>query len=859
MSSDKTKRLGLNKWVGSDQVLRAEFNENFDKIDAYVDDSLAVKTTSVQLKQGLQVVDVNQSSPLNNVTIQGRTLVNLLGRAGGFEAGDIVQWEKGSATLTIDTSTFVSGKSCGKVTTTASAVCYIAQRFTFKKGKYYILIAETKNGTATTGVLIGNNDFASTWNTDATKWTTQFVKINYTENREDYVIFNCSGAAGQTGYIDNYRVYEITRAEYDAIDSMTTEQIAAKWPYVDDMKSVYSPYIIKHGENGLPPMIAWNIHDGNTGANISFPDKDTLYIDKYAPGVSGIWYKVPIGAGQTYTFKTTVNIENIGGNVSDGGYYNLWPYDAQGKELAPLHSPPYAPQNGETLLQKTFAVPTNAVALGIFIGADIESTGNYTFSRPTLHSGSEALPFVSNSNDDYLFFPNVKLASNVDGTVHDTLFQHDGKYWKQARFKTMDLTGDLEWGPLGKGPGWKSVTTNSNTVAGAVLISSFGLGTFTKFDGKILGPYIISSGIDTGWIPVDYSVRIGIPNSDSGWSDKHDPSPDDIKAYFNGWRMFQEGQDPNTSLYTSGNKWWLNRRDNTTTTTPDISQSVWKVSQSPYKLQYQLATPTIEEITSEGGITLHEGLNQVEVGTGLIIRETIRWVDGEPLGYGVYYYTNHQIMAGGSTKFRKRAKGTVTVYKNGCRDFSTSSAGTSIDDWIKLDKIAFDPSAAYTVTYFALEQYALTCNIQSIRAEYAGNIKSVVDTLAAGQSDMAARVGALEITRAQRVQSQWIKPTLLNGWVNYGDGAYTDAGYFKDELGIIHIRGLVKNGQLNASIFMLPLGYRPARAMVIPVATDGNGQLILGRLTIDFNGSVYHTLGGTGWFSLDGISFLAER
>ncbi|GMX60817.1 hypothetical protein Elgi_07940 [Paenibacillus elgii] len=840
MSSDKTKRLGLNKWVGSDQVLRAEFNENFDKIDAYVDDSLAVKTTSVQLKQGMQVIDVNQSSPLNNVTIQGRTLVNLLGRTGGFEAGDIAQWLKGAATLTSDTSTFVSGLSSGKMTTTEAKVCFIAQRFTFKAGKYYILIAETKNGTATIGVRIGNNDAYSTWNTDATKWTTQFVKVKYEKDRDDYIVFNCSGAVGQTGFVDNYRVYEITRAEYDTIDSMTPEQIATKWPYVDDMKSVYSPYIIKSGENLLPPFTEWTRVTAASKATPTDPYEITFFANGDGDFAAHNFRCVP---NTTYILKVD-SLDNMYHGISKVSWSE-------------------AVVSYTTETSFTFNSGNNTELSYVVKAKDKSKIGSLT--NPTLCLGAEAKSFKP-CNDDYLFFPNVNLASTVDGMVYDTLYQRDGKYWKQTRFKSMDLDGSLPWDFDYNFTGYKRVFIPINS-AKMPLPTELGgpfIGACIKYDGKIL---MNSSGIDQtdqAYFTANGGpyFKIYISNADSGWGDLHKkPSEEEVRAYFYGWVMYDANNYPQPYNGT-GTKAWGYRDPygasglaGGTSTPPNFPAPGF----TPYKLQYQLATPIVEEVASEGGITLREGLNQVEVGTGMIVREKANQkITGN---YYAIINSNDPAYPTGSA-LKHRTKKILTVYSNERKD-GKWNIDDSIDAigkqraWIFYS--SYDPSASYTVTYLALDQYALTSNIQSIQAEYAGNIKSAVDTLAAGQSDIATRVGSLEITRAQRAQPQWIKPTLLNGWVNYGDGAYTDAGYFKDEFGIVHIRGLVKNGQLNASIFMLPLGYRPARAMVIPVATDGNGQLILGRLTIDFNGSVYHTLGGTGWFSLDGISFLAER
>ena len=60
-------------------------------------------------------------------------------------------------------------------------------------------------------------------------------------------------------------------------------------------------------------------------------------------------------------------------------------------------------------------------------------------------------------------------------------------------------------------------------------------------------------------------------------------------------------------------------------------------------------------------------------------------------------------------------------------------------------------------------------------------------------------------------QQGWQSVSFQSGWVNYG-GSYNPAGYFKDSLGIVHLRGLVKSGKIgnNQTIFTLPAGYRPA-------------------------------------------------
>ena len=100
-------------------------------------------------------------------------------------------------------------------------------------------------------------------------------------------------------------------------------------------------------------------------------------------------------------------------------------------------------------------------------------------------------------------------------------------------------------------------------------------------------------------------------------------------------------------------------------------------------------------------------------------------------------------------------------------------------------------------------------------------------------------------------QEDWQTPTFQSGWVNYG-GVFNPAGYFKDSLGIIHLRGLVKNG--SGTIFTLPAGYRPAGRELHAVATYPEE---MGRIDVLTDGQVFMQKGSNAWISLDGITFRA--
>lgn len=96
----------------------------------------------------------------------------------------------------------------------------------------------------------------------------------------------------------------------------------------------------------------------------------------------------------------------------------------------------------------------------------------------------------------------------------------------------------------------------------------------------------------------------------------------------------------------------------------------------------------------------------------------------------------------------------------------------------------------------------------------------------------------------------WIVPTLLNSWVDYGLGRPA-LGYRK-EGDWVYLRGTVKNGSpVHSKIFALPVGYRPPADLVFTVDSDG----AYGQLLIEAGGDVFSVVGTNTAVSLDGINF----
>ena len=100
-------------------------------------------------------------------------------------------------------------------------------------------------------------------------------------------------------------------------------------------------------------------------------------------------------------------------------------------------------------------------------------------------------------------------------------------------------------------------------------------------------------------------------------------------------------------------------------------------------------------------------------------------------------------------------------------------------------------------------------------------------------------------------------PTLLSGWVNYGE-VFAAAGYCKGPDNRVHLQGLIKSGTVadGTVIFTLPEGFRPLQKEIFIVFISGGG---FGRVDVNDNGSVVAKIVNATYTSLSGISFLAKN
>ena len=130
------------------------------------------------------------------------------------------------------------------------------------------------------------------------------------------------------------------------------------------------------------------------------------------------------------------------------------------------------------------------------------------------------------------------------------------------------------------------------------------------------------------------------------------------------------------------------------------------------------------------------------------------------------------------------------------------------------------------------------------------------DIIEALQAEIAVERGRVtsantSITgKAAKTQPAFTNATLANGWVA-GSSA---PGYFKDEFGIVHLRGAIKSGTTSVAAFVLPSGYRPAVTCVFPVIDGAN---LVAQCSVDTAGNVviWTTTSNANGFNLAPVQF----
>ena len=807
--------------------------------------------TSINLSRGLNIINASRDARLKNIRMQGRTLVNHAGRIGNFESQG--SWY---TNLSIDNTTSKFGASSGKIDNSAGTGVKGAGNTGHKmylNGKKFLIgiWAKSASGSPTISVKIGaykggNLEFETGIISKAinNQWSFYYSKADFTGKTSDYyivtnIVVESFGTPNDIVNFDGLVIYELSDAEYDALDSMTPEEVAAKYPYVDDVKHTNAVYAINPGRNLLPPFTEWTTNvSGNSKFTAIEPYKLQLNADA---NHQQHFVRINVKPNQDYT----ISIES--------GLIAVTNKDATANLVNPITG------------SATFNTG-NCDVIRVYVGNWTSGAGTFTFTNPMLNIGATALPFEPQKSS-YLFLPDCQLRSNVDGSVRDELYMDgNGQPRVVRRFREMVLDGSLAWVFNLDWSGYKEVKVQVSNAIGVSNYSTPQNSWFTKYDGKILQYADVQMAADRGVIWNDGYAYISIADTDSGWGENYTPTPEEIRAYFYGWTL----RDMSGNIWNGGDpawKRWYAKWSPGAVWSPGSENEYTKMSApnfpapgyTPYRLIYQLAQSVDEPVTYEGELMLHEGPNQIEAGTGVVVREK-----ANP-GIGSQTYTiNNYSQGWEATRLSYRVAKYFAIYRDQRKDTKwtsldivTSGGYGGLIGSIPISE--FDNTKSYSVTYIALDKYLLGLAPELIEGEYAPNIKETVDDIVRSMTEAKTALSVLTNTKAAKQQPQWIAPTLLNGWVNW-DSTNMPAGYVKDELGFVHLRGFIKNGSLGVPAFYLPVGYRPnnENAQFLAYSNDGTNQIV-GRIIVYRDGRVV-PYGGSNWiYCLDSVSFRAEQ
>ena len=351
----------------------------------------------------------------------------------------------------------------------------------------------------------------------------------------------------------------------------------------------------------------------------------------------------------------------------------------------------------------------------------------YTNSAKPLLNPTVEVVDDTTGDTGQIIFP-TELAK-ID-TYQDKLTYKEGKCEVDRRVKHVVLDGSLDWVFVSDHDNFKIVKI-MNGFENSIINSQI----VCKYDDSIL------SKVGTQWDISDkaqiYSPQgeliISISDIDSGWGEGFTPNVDEIKAYFNGWKMYTAGNGTSTT-YTEGvgTKAWtqigyIDDGTKVTATLPTIiSPSIIEGTINHYQLYYALQEPLQEEMQP---IILGDGINLVEGQNTLIVKSGCVWEKAK-VGVNATDYVINRIEQINPLSYH--AKQILRIYKE--------TNGELIDDtnnWFLITKNnnyyngtgAFRDiieEATYYVLYEVIQE-DYNCQVQEVSMSYENNIRGTLN------------------------------------------------------------------------------------------------------------------------------------
>jgi hypothetical protein len=438
----------------------------------------------------------------------------------------------------------------------------------FAAGKYYLALLDTvTDGIATVTLIVGDDSTSKAVSSTSSKLL--YVKFAPTTGNSRY--FRCYNYSpiGAIGWVqfDGARLYEITQAEYNAIDTMTEAQVAAKFPYVDSVQFKKDVMVEVKGKN---------LFDGD------FPN-----IGYYTNSTGGLTAQ----ADRKTTGYITVKSSTVFNLSSDFSLDRINSYDENYNFISSI--------SAGSALSYSFLTPTNT-----------------KYIRFTVRTAGATIVQLELGSTASTYEPQVKTSAHTSIPLasDESVYVVPGAaVYKQSWAKNIQLSGSINWVYVSDSIGFKRVGTSDYTSSVSTIIAS-------KYNGTFLINNATNSASDQVFFhSTAMFLNITVADADTGWTESMTPTTQEIQAYFYGWRMCAS----DGSTYVSGTKYWGKITDGTgiTSTLPTATYTGF----TPYTLHYKLTTPVYyldtynaTSILSSGStISVPTGIDQIEQRTGI--------------------------------------------------------------------------------------------------------------------------------------------------------------------------------------------------------------------------------------------------
>jgi len=168
----------------------------------------------------------------------------------------------------------------------------------------------------------------------------------------------------------------------------------------------------------------------------------------------------------------------------------------------------------------------------------------------------------------------------------------------------------------------------------------------------------------------------------------------------------------------------------------------------------------------------------------------------------------------------------------------TSNSELGVDAWLLVN-------TGITNSYFSDNNFAALYVSNNNRLEFTSATPTVSGSTFGGEW-----IGYQSGTKVVG----WLTPTFQNSWANVAAGTQL-VGYFKDQNGIVHIKGEVSGGVSGTVAFTLPAGYRPLGFLRVYGQAANGGGIVPMLVEINASGTVSINTTVTSWGDFGMISF----